>query len=183
MQDKDQLEQFIADKRGEFDSKEAPEGVWGEIEKDLDRSIEAPKAKVLWYWKAAVIVLVGAVAFLLADKYNSQQIQPVEEMAEVSDFEELESFYTSIISKKEIKLEEALKGEEAINFLQSDIEELELLYADLRELYVERQSTPEVYDRLMHLLRQRLHLINSQLDIIAKEKQPEQIKLNSDLSM
>lgn len=175
MQDKDQLEEFIKEHKASFDTIEAPKGVWDKIESDLDKSFE-PSKPVLWYWKAAVIVLLGAVIFLVADKYVPNGASQ-EQLSEVSEFEELETFYTSIINKKESKLKEELKGEEAINYLEIDIEELDLLYQDLRKVYLEEQTTPEVYDRLMHLLRQRLHLINSQLDIIAQEKMPEDLKV------
>ncbi len=183
MQDKDQLEQFISDHKSEFDTHDAPKGGWEKVSSELDKSITPVQNPVMWYWKAAVIVLIGAVAFLMVDKFKPVPVEPIEELTAVSDFEELETFYTSIISKKEVKLAEAMEGEEALNYLEADIEELEFLYEDLRELYVEQQATPEIYDRLMHLLRQRLHLINAQLDIIAKEKLPEEVKLNTDLSM
>lgn len=183
MQDKDQLEQFVSDHKAKFDSLDAPKGTWDKISSDLDRNIASPKVKVLWYWKAAVIVLLAAVTFLVVDRYNVPAVEVNETLSAVTEFEELETFYTSIISKKEIKLEEAIREDEALNYLESDIEQLELLYQDLRKLYVEQQATPEVHERLMHLLRQRLHLINSQLDIIAKEKQPEEMRLNTDLSM
>ena len=175
MQDKDQLEEFIKEHKASFDTIEAPKGIWDKIESDLDKSIE-PSKPVLWYWKVAVIVLLGAVIVLVADKYVPNGASQ-EQLSEVSEFEELETFYTSIINKKESKLKEELKGEEAINYLEIDIEELDLLYQDLRKVYLEEQTTPEVYDRLMHLLRQRLHLINSQLDIIAQEKMPEDLKV------
>ena len=178
MQDKDHLEEFIKENRSSFETHEVPEGIWAKIEKDLDHSIDKP-VQTLWYWKAAVVVLMAAVAFLIVDKYTPASEQE-QQLSELSEFEELETFYTSIISKKETKLQEALRGEEAINYLESDIEELELLYNDLRKVYTEEQSSPGVSERLIHLLRQRIHLINSQLDIIAEEKVPEEfdLKLN-----
>jgi len=175
MQDKDHLEEFIKENRSSFDTYEAPKGLWDKVEKDLDRSVSKP-TQVLWYWKAAVVVLLAAVTFLIADKYTPKA-EAQQQLSEFTEFEELETFYTSIISKKEIKLEEALRGEEAINYLESDIEELELLYNDLRKVYTEEQSSQEVSERLIHLLRQRIHLINSQLDIIAEEKVPEEYDL------
>lgn len=182
MQDKDQLEQFISDHKREFDNLAPPEGGWERVSQKLENS-NNPQNTVMWYWKAAVTLLIATVAFLMLDKFKPVPIQPLEELSAVSDFKELETFYTSIISKKETKLAEAIKGEEALNYLATDIEELKFLYADLRELYVKGQATPEIYDRLMHLLRQRLHLINAQLDILAKEKLPEEMKLSIDLSM
>jgi len=168
MSDKDKLEQFIVENRTSFDTKEVPEGIWNRIEDDMTQSRQKT-IPVLWYWKAAVVVLLAAVTFLVADNYLPTEAEP---LSEVTEFQELETFYTSIINKKETKLQEALEGEDAINFLESDIEELEILYYDLRKVYLEEQSTPEVYSRLMHLLRQRIHLINAQLDIIAKSKVP-----------
>jgi len=178
MQDKDQLEAFIKDNRSAFDAKEVPKGLWSRIEGELEQT-KTEKMPVLWYWKAAVVVLLAAVTFLIADNYLPSAVQHTT-TAELSEFEELETFYTSIINKKQIKLDRALEGEEAINFLSSDIEELELLYNDLRKVYLEEQSSPEVYDRLMHLLRRRIHMINAQLDIIAQEKIPEEldVKIN-----
>jgi hypothetical protein len=168
MSDKDKLEQFIIENRTSFDTNEVPEGIWDRIEGDLSSSRQKTMP-VLWYWKAAVVVLLVAVTFLVADNYLPSEAPP---LSEITEFEELETFYTSIINKKETKLQVALEGEDAINFLESDIEELELLYNDLRKVYLEEQTTPEVYGRLMHLLRQRIHLINAQLDIIAKSKVP-----------
>lgn len=176
MQDKDQLEEFVKANREAFDDKNVPSGLWDKIENDLDQRSQ-PKTKVLWYWKAAVVVLLGAVIFLVAENYILKPATQESASNEVAEFEELESFYTSIIRKKEIKLSSALAEEQALDYLANDIEELELLYGDLRKAYVEGKQTPEVYDRLMHLLRRRIHLINAQLDIIAKEKFPDELEV------
>lgn len=176
MRDKDQLEEFIKANREAFDDKVAPDGLWNKISKDLDATVE-PKTKVLWYWKVAVVVLLAAVTFLVADNYVLKPTTETTLANEVAEFEELESFYTSIIRKKEVKLSSALAEEKALDYLANDIEELEILYSDLRKAYVEGQQTPEVYDRLIHLLRRRIHLINAQLDIIAQEKFPDEMEV------
>ena len=44
-----------------------------------------------------------------------------------------------------------MKGKEALNYLETDIQELGFMYADLRELYIQRQALLEICDRFMYL--------------------------------
>jgi len=178
MQGKDNLEKFVAENREAFDDRMPGEELWSSIDKDLRTQVVA---KTAWYWKAAVVVLLGAVSFLLFDKYSVENQTLAElESAEVSNidkFEDLESFYTSIISQKQVKLNEELENnDEVYNYVEADLEELNELYSDLKELFLESQPSDELLDRLLHLLRQKIHLINSQLDIIGTEKVPESMK-------
>ncbi len=178
MQGKDNLEKFVAENREAFDDRMPGEELWSSIDKVLRTQVVA---KTAWYWKAAVVVLLGAVSFLLFDKYSVENQTLAElESAEVSNidkFEDLESFYTSIISQKQVKLNEELENnDEVYNYVEADLEELNELYSDLKELFLESQPSDELLDRLLHLLRQKIHLINSQLDIIGTEKVPESMK-------
>ena len=174
MQGKDNLEKFVAENREAFDDKVLSKDVWSSIDQELKTSI-APKT--VWYWKAAVVVLLGAVSFLLVDKYSveKQTLADIEslEISNVDKFQDLESFYTSIISKKQVKLNQQLADNQSVyNYVETDLEELNELYDDLKELFLESQPSDELLDRLLHLLRQKIHLINSQLDIIGTEKAP-----------
>ncbi|MHA7102279.1 hypothetical protein [Roseivirga pacifica] len=189
MQDKDQLEQFVTANKEQFDLAEPNDKIWGSIANELEPVATKKDApQVLWYWKAAVVVLLAAVTFLMVDEFTASggliEEPLAEEMSQVDTFKDMEVFYTSIINKKKERLNEELKGQEALNYLEADIAELDKLYQEMREFFLENQSSPEVMDRLMHLLRQRLHLINSQLDILEKNKLPEEIKNNNvELSM
>ncbi len=182
MQGKDNLEKFVAENREALDDRMPNRDVWSAIDQDLRTEI---KFQTAWYWKVAVVVLLGAVSFLLFDKYSvqTQTLADIEslEVSNVDKFEDLESFYTSIISQKETKLNEELaQNREYYNYIETDLEELNELYTDLKELFLESQPSDELLDRLLHLLRQKIHLINSQLDIIGTEKVPS---VKSDLSI
>ena len=188
MQDKDQLEQFISNNKEQFDLAEPSDRIWGAITDELEPETKKGTTQVLWYWKAAVVVLLAAVTFLMVDRFTNNKVISEEplaaEVSQVDTFKDMEVFYTSIINKKKERLNEELEGQEALNYLEADIAELDKLYQEMREFFLESQSSPEVMDRLMHLLRQRLHLINSQLDILEENKLPEEIKNNSvELSM
>ena len=175
MQGKDNLEKFVLEHRDHFDDKMPSRDVWSAIDQD---SRLKPKPTTTWYWKAAVVVLLGAVSFLLADKYSMQSEPLAEidarEIPNLDKFQDLESFYTSIISEKQVRLDEELTNNaELYNFIETDLEELNELYSDLKEMFLETQPSDELLDRLLHLLRQKIHLINSQLDIIGAEKVPD----------
>ncbi|GHE68901.1 MULTISPECIES: hypothetical protein [Roseivirga] len=174
MQDNDKLEALIRNNRESFDSHEPRPENWQKIEAELGFDQRRDnKTQSLWLWKAAVILLLGVVAFLLADKYN--QSEPLEEqLASVQHFEELETFYTSLINNKRERLSE-VKGESSFD-LQVEMKELDEIYSDLRELFLESQPSEQVLERLVHLLRQKLHVIDSQLEIIEQEQLPEEMK-------
>lgn len=172
----DRLEDFVKENRDAFDDRQPGDNVWQRIESSLDEEVKVkPINQGLWMWKAAVVLLLGAVAFLAVDRFVPRDAE-VERISSIEEFEDLEAFYTSIISEKSSKLSVELEGEEFFNYLEADIEELDAIYDELRAAYTDAESkeapNPEVLETLIHLLRQRLHLINSQLDILEEAKNP-----------
>ena len=79
-----------------------------------------------------------------------------------------------MINNKRERLSE-VKGESSFD-LQVEMKELDEIYSDLRELFLESQPSEQVLERLVHLLRQKLHVIDSQLEIIEQEQLPEEMK-------
>lgn len=185
MQGKDNLEKFIHENRVAFDDKEPRAHVWNKI----DSAIESKPSNQLWYWKAAVILLIGAVAFLIidrpADGLDNLTIDEHQalEASNLEKFQELEMFYTSIISNKNDKLLVELEDGGNFDYLGTDIEDLDIIYDDLKEVFLESQQSDEVLDRLIHILRQKIHVLNSQLDILEQERLPEEMKSELGLSM
>lgn len=173
----DRLEEFVKQNRDAFDSEVPGDALWGRIEEGLDEEKKvvpmtpAPQ-RAMWIWKAAVVVLLGAVSFLLVDRYLPRQQEEIAAVSTIEEFQDLESFYTSIISEKRGKLADELGEEKFLNYLETDIEELDAIYAELKLTFEQKQETPEVLGALIHLLRQKLHLINSQLDILEDAKNP-----------
>ncbi|MCE7996027.1 MAG: hypothetical protein HEP71_28870 [Roseivirga sp.] len=169
----DRLEEFVKEHRNEFDVAEPKQELWDRITSDLDTEYEKvkPLSGGVWLWKAAVAVLLIAVTYLAVDKFVPVEAE-IPTMASIEDFEEFEAFYTSIITEKSSKLSLELEGEEFFNYLEADIEELDAIYGELRATFEADQGGEQVLNRLVHLLRQKLHLINSQLDILEEAKNP-----------
>ena len=167
----DNLEQYIKDHREDFDTERPGKGVWRRIEGSLDQiNPEINRTPGTgWFWKAAVVLLLGAVTFLLADRYTFKT-QEAGSMTTVEEFRDLEMFYSSLISKKQVKIQEVL-GDDAqfFDYLEAEVEELDAIYKELKRNFEENQETTEMRDALIRLLRQRLHLISSQLDLLNEE--------------
>ena len=176
----DRLENFIRENGGQFDELEPRHSVWEKIDVELtDGKGNGINSPSVWLWKVAVVILIGAVAFLLVDRYTFTE-QPVAAVTTVEEFNELETFYTSLISKKELRVEDATSSDDFFTFLATDIEEIDAIYAELKKTFEEDLETPAALDALVHLLRQKLHLISSQLDVINEIKTNENEVINSD---
>lgn len=169
----DRLEEFVKTHRNEFDTAEPKQELWERIAADMNGEQEkvVPMTRGLWLWKAAVAVLLVAVTYLAVDKFLPVQ-QEVQEVSTLEEFEEVEAFYTSIISEKSSKLSVEMENGEFFNYLEADIEELDAIYFELKATFEDEQGGQQVLGTLVHLLRQKLHLINSQLDILEEVKNP-----------
>ncbi|MFY0592566.1 hypothetical protein [Roseivirga sp.] len=186
MQAKDNMEEFFQKNRGAFDQKNPPESIWNSIEQEL----EPKSSNNLWYWKAAVFLLVGAVTYLLVDR-SSQGIptttldeqQAFVETSNLEKFEELETFYASIISNKTSKMSDEVEGQVQFGYLETEIKNLDVIYDDLKDVFLESQQSEQVLDRLMHILRQKIHLINSQIDILEQDRLPDNMKKELGITM
>ena len=176
----DRLEEFVKANRDAFDEAAPKPALWDRIEADLGGEDEKvkPLQSNLWMWKAAVVVLLGAVTFLAIERFVPQQqtVAPEQLVSTLEEFNELEEFYMAVINEKSDKLSLELEGEEFFNYLEGDIEEIDAIYQELKDTYTNEQASQIVMDRLIHLLRQKLHLINSQLDILEEAKNPVRTK-------
>lgn len=170
MQDK--LEDFIKDNKAAFDTAEPDNRVWNKIDQALDQNKVKTINSSVWYWRVAVAVLLIAVVYLAADKFSTSQPK-VEELSTLQEFEQLETFYTSMITEKKMELSEQISDKEYFSYLEADIQSLDDLYSELKVTFEDGQETPQVKSALVHLLRQKLHLINKQLDILEQLKDPK----------
>ena len=176
MRGKDQLEKFIHENKAALDQAEPRAELWNDIESKLN--FEAPQVKISyisWYWKAAVFLLLGAVGYLLVDRYDVKPANDLE-ATNVEKFHELETFYTSLIANKQERLNSEMSPEEASMYLDVEMKELDEIYSELKEMFLQSQPSEQVMERLVHLLRQKLKVMDSQLQIIEREKLPKEMQ-------
>lgn len=168
----DNLEEFIKKSKDQFDEFEPRHAVWEKIDLELTDSKIKSIRPTIWIWKVAVVILLGAVSFLLVDRYTFKE-QQVATVTTVEEFNDLEIFYTSLISKKELRVQDATASDDYFTFLETDIEEIDAIYTELKKTFEEDLETPAVVDALVHLLRQKLHLIGAQLEVLNEKKTNE----------
>jgi hypothetical protein len=88
----------------------------------------------------------------------------------MEEFKELETFYTQMISDKKTKLSEEVETGEYFSFLEADIQSLDQNYKELKTTFENGQETPQLKSALVHLLKQKLYLIEKQLEILEETK-------------
>ena len=166
MQDK--LEDFIKDNKEQFDTETPKTEVWNKIEKGLNKSERANGNSTHWFWKIAVAVLLIAVAYLGSEKYLGTSAS--NESTVMREFKELETFYTQMISDKKTELSEEVEAGEYFSFLEADVQSLDQYYEELKTTFESGQETPQLQSALVHLLKQKLYLIEKQLEILEETK-------------
>ena len=75
-----------------------------------------------------------------------------------------------MISDKKTKLSEEVEAGEYFSFLEADIQSLDQNYEELKTTFENGQETPQLKSALVHLLKQKLYLIEKQLEILEETK-------------
>ncbi|MGI9543572.1 MAG: hypothetical protein ACR2MX_09955 [Cyclobacteriaceae bacterium] len=171
----DKLEKYITGNRDAFDDKQPSDLLWSKIDEKLNVSTRSNNYG--WIWKAAAVLLLGVSSVLmyqkskLQDKVNQTAETTLEETIIMdTDFEETEVYYTAMIEEKKMEIasfqvdDPELKAE-----FEADLEELDVLYLELKEELFET-SNEKVMEALIDNLRLRINILNRQLDILEKIK-------------
>ena len=154
----DELEKFIIENRKDFDDATLSENNWSKIEKKLKKS-SSPWSKV---WKAAAVIFMISTLSLIIDRNKPS----VEEYAFLSDeFIQVENYYTFLISEKRQLIKEQITPEEQKQFLE-EINQLDTLYLELKQLHQINASNDRVVDAMISNLQFIVHVLNRQLDIL-----------------
>ncbi|MBL4704630.1 MAG: hypothetical protein JKY54_08920 [Flavobacteriales bacterium] len=143
MEKKDQLEEFIAANRDEFDSHLPSPSVWEGIKTEVDAEKESkpilvPLRKAIAYGSAAVIIVAFGLVYFLSQEPKIQVADTLEKVGNLDGYSlsdvspelaEVEGYYMTKVNQKMEKLEtldvdpELL---EEINFLDEEFHSLQV---------------------------------------------------------
>ena len=156
----DQFEKFIMDNRNKFDDQEPSLDLWNRIEKEV-----APKKTAIGLiWKVAAVLFLVSTLVLLVDK-NSEP--PGAQLSQ--EFVQAEDYYVTMIDQRKNIIKERLTPEQEKLFLQ-EINQLDEMYAELKETYQANASNERVVDAMINNLQLRLDILNKQLEILENIK-------------
>lgn len=158
----DQLEQFVMNNKDSFNDVEPSDKVWKGVNSRVNRRGDFLQVA----WKVAAIVFMVSTIFLLVDR-TSEESYLGPQLSE--EFQQAEDYYTQLISMKKMEIQEKLTTEQLGEFL-NEIDELHVLYVELKSTYKDNAMSDRVVDAMISNLQLRLDILNKQLDILENFK-------------
>lgn len=155
---KDHLEDFIRQNKAAFDDKEPADKSWTLISSRLFVNTSFSLWNSVNVWRAAAVILLGACIYLAVPKLQDRK----ERALAMSEFKDVESFYTKEIADK-VELIEDFRGAEAgLNGFTNDFKQLNAMYQVLKE-EMKLHPSQKVKDALVLNLLVQIDLLNQQL--------------------
>jgi len=165
---KDRLENFILERREEFDHLEPNPAVLERIQKEIGQQDQSGGGfNFNFIWRAAALVLLAVSVFLLVERQSLKQDNMVATVEDINpEFYEAEGYFTQMIEEKQAVLV-AYRNEypDLITDFETDIDKLDQMYSQLKK-ELKSENTEQVVDALIQNLQLRIDILNQQLVIL-----------------
>jgi hypothetical protein len=196
------LERFVRDNREAFDNMEPSAALWdkigeaiGEGKKNTTRVVRVSWAR--WAVAATLfLALAGTISYQLFWKQQSTDIQIAQQTDTLESqttapnvvdplvnqidpqYAKLVSQFTEVIESKQNELKKIEKDDpELYNKFAGDIQKLDSSYHLLRSTLNANPNTEQLLQAMISNLQMQIELLNQQLTIIQKVKQPKADKI------
>jgi hypothetical protein len=159
----DPLSEFVKNNREAFDDKEPSQRVWKQIESAI------PVAKQVSFWNSLVVWRAAAMAFFCLSLYMLFT-KPAKNnhLAQASDFNDVEIFYSRQIEEKVRFISELEATDDSDTFSQ-DFQKLDAMYQVLLE-EMKTKPSEKVKDALVLNLLVRIDLLNQQIKKLEEKR-------------
>ncbi len=157
---KDNLENFIIERRNAFDDKEPPKMAWKKIQKELQKDNKIPRRISLWNITkiaAAVVLLVGSGFVFGRQSSSSAHLAEVEQ--NYPEFLEAKSYY-------EFEVNEKLAQLASYSYDASLEDDMSQLDAFMKELKAELEEAPKGTEE--QIINAMISNYQTKLDILEK---------------
>lgn len=161
----DKLEEFIIDRKGQFDEPRRPEDGWDGVQKRLDRK------QTDWtvYWKVAAVFFFFCSLVLVVLLFTQEERSAPALANEPDTFEE---FYFHQINQKMREYTTLVDASQREELFQ-DLADFDSAYAELRRSFEDLQSE-ELAEAMLENLRLRMLILNEQIELIRRGKGQEE---------
>jgi len=167
---RDRLESFVNENRHEFDRMEPSDKIWESISCKLNEQPEQKVRKFNWMKVAAVvavILLVPVILFQIRLSEQKQTVQAVPLDPEVQELMEAEAYYAQEVSGKLAEIQKCYHIYPELKIeVEGDLNELELMYMNLKSDLKENISNKEVIEAMIENNRNRMKLVDEVLEQI-----------------
>lgn len=166
------VEDFISNNRGEFDSEGPSKKVWENIEAAFTEKKKAPLIQMpffKWGMTAAAVLIIGMVIFLQLNKKPSTATETVK-TEDVSDSQVNE--FAKLINMKQEELKVLAKDQPQLyEKFTSDIDQLDSSYNALKKQLSVSPNKELLLEAMIQNLQLQLNVLNQQLNVINQIKQ------------
>jgi predicted CopG family antitoxin len=186
----DRLEDFVKQHRAQFDLHEPDPSIWLKINpasqemkqahrpesRSMSRSTSRPMSRPMrWLRIAAAVAMIFAgstagIYFLTGEKADSQAYSDL-----YTEIRETEHYYSQMVADRFEELQPYLAGNPAASeMLSDDMNELDEVYAELKNDLKDNASNPEVIEAMILNYRVKLEILEDLLNQLKeKENQDE----------
>ncbi|HMQ07819.1 MAG TPA: hypothetical protein PKC30_11000 [Saprospiraceae bacterium] len=169
---KDRLEQFIIENRHEMQVHRAPDHIWQNLAKELDKSEKSSHGKSPFFYfisgiAASITLVITAIFGYHVVQINTNKVYK-EEIAMMRDFQQKENDYVKMVNNKLT----TLKGSNIDQSLEYDLLQLDAIYQELKAELLSSQS-----DNLEAIISALINHYETKLEILKtlEDKQSESL--------
>jgi predicted CopG family antitoxin len=179
----DRLEKFVKQHHEQFDSREPDPSIWLKIN-PASTPVVKDRRPMRWLRIAAAVAVIFAgstagIYFLTGEKAD-QELYSNELYREIM---ETEQYYSQMVSDRYNELKPFLAANPAASeMLTTDMEELDEVYAELKEDLKDNASNPEVIEAMILNYRVKLEILEDLLNQL-KEKENQDGKKDESYSL
>ncbi len=172
----EQMEQFIRNRRREFDAFEPPAGLWDRIEEQLDAApgiqpVVIRRNPWLPLLRIAAILVVFAAAALLISRYR-QNNRPIDISSINPELGKQQLHYASLIESKRNELREIEKADPILyKEFAGDVAKMDANYQKLKSELATSPNQSETVKAMIRNLQIQIEVLNQQLTIIQEINQ------------
>ena len=167
---RDRLESFVEENRHEFDHLEPSDKLWAAISTQLDEKPKKKISKFGWLKVAAVIAVIilgPALIYQIGFSDRHPLAKNIQIDPEIQELMEAEAYYAQEVSGKLAEIQKCYQVHPEIKMeIEGDLNELEMMYHDLKNDLKENISNKEVIEAMIENNRFRLELVDDVLEQI-----------------
>lgn len=165
--EKNRLEEFIKENRGEFDFRTPSPEVWDKIDAATKTTKVVPLRHYFIRAAAVAVILIATVVVLWQNNLNSPTRLAENADPELKELIEAEAFYSSQVNQKLKEIQKCYYTfPELKHEIETDLNELEGMYQLLKNDLEENISNKSVIEAMIENNRYRLQLCDDVLNQI-----------------
>lgn len=162
---KDRLEEFVSKNRESFDMHEPDPSLWLKINPENKSKASKGKGTLKWLRYAAAVAVIFAgfsagIYYLSGAKTNPQKLYG----AMYQEIVETEAYYSGLVQKRYSELQPYLTSSHGIKeSLDNDLNELDQIYAELKNDLKDNVANPAVIDAMIRNYRMKVEILEELL--------------------